>query len=73
MNASAVARRRTPDSEPVVSRSPGLSAVTKLSDEVGGRKDGQFVTEAKEMLVALDQERSLADGERQEIVVIGIR
>ncbi|MDQ6816554.1 MAG: hypothetical protein M3018_03990, partial [Actinomycetota bacterium] len=51
-------------------RGSGLAALTELSEELGGSMDRR-VTQAKEVLIARDQERSLADGEREEVVTSG--
>jgi hypothetical protein len=44
-----------------------------LRDEFRRCEDRQVVAEAEEVLVAGDQERAPADGEREQIVVVGVR
>jgi hypothetical protein len=46
--------------------------VVKFEEELGGREDRQVRVETEQVLVTGDEERSSADGQRKEIVVIGI-
>jgi hypothetical protein len=51
---------------------PASEALAKLRDKLGWGEDREVVAEAEEVLVARDQEGLPADGEGEEIVVIGI-
>lgn len=45
----------------------------ELCEELDGCEDGEVVAEAEEMLVACDEERAARDGEREQVIVAGVR